>query len=120
MRAIKKRTLTGTRIQEPAEYEFRHRKLARQAAAEGMVLLKNEKQLLPLEEGKKLALFGAGAVQTIKGGTGSGDVNERESISVYEGLVNAGYQITTEEWLKEYKEIYSQSRSWMNIRISMV
>ena len=110
MRAIKKRTLTGTRIQEPAEYEFRHRKLARQAAAEGMVLLKNEKQLLPLEEGKKLALFGAGAVQTIKGGTGSGDVNERESISVYEGLVNAGYQITTEEWLKEYKEIYSQSR----------
>ena len=110
MQIMKKRTLTGTKVKEPAEYEFRHRALARNAAAEGMVLLKNDKKVLPLEEGRKLALYGAGAVRTIKGGTGSGDVNERESVSIYEGLRSAGYQITTEEWLKEYEDIYIRAR----------
>ena len=62
------------------------------------------------EKGIKLGLYGAGAVKTIKGGTGSGDVNIRATISIYEGLVNAGVQVTSESWLKQYEEYYEKAR----------
>lgn len=52
-----------------------HAVLARQAAAEGMVLLKNEAQALPLKAKAKVASFGTTQLNTLKGGTGSGDVN---------------------------------------------
>ena len=52
----------------------RHIDLSRQAAAEGMVLLKNEEQLLPLKKGSQVALFGKASVDYVKGGGGSGDV----------------------------------------------
>ena len=51
-----------------------HIRLSRQAASEGMVLLKNEGHLLPLREGSRVALFGKGSVDYVKGGGGSGDV----------------------------------------------
>ena len=51
-----------------------HIDLSRKAAAEGMVLLKNEDQLLPLKKDKKVALFGKASVDYVKGGGGSGDV----------------------------------------------
>lgn len=110
MRTIKKRHFTGTTSQELQEYEVPHRLLARKAAAEGMVLLKNENKTLPLAQGSKIALFGSGAGRTIKGGTGSGDVNERDSVSIYDGLRNAGYQITNPQWLKAYEDIYTKAR----------
>lgn len=115
-RTIKERKFYGTTSQEPQDYELPHRLLARRAAAEGMVLLKNENQILPLKEGTKIALFGAGAGKTIKGGTGSGDVNERESVSIYEGLKNAGYQITNPEWVQAYEKLYTGARlEWRDI-----
>lgn len=52
------------------------KKLAYKAAVEGIVLLENDGSL-PLKAGK-IALYGAGAKKTIKGGTGSGEVNERQ------------------------------------------
>ena len=51
-----------------------HIELSRKAAAEGMVLLKNEKSLLPLKKGQQVALFGKASVDYVKGGGGSGDV----------------------------------------------
>lgn len=51
-----------------------HIALSREAAAEGMVLLKNEKQVLPLAKGTKAAVFGKACVDYVKGGGGSGDV----------------------------------------------
>ena len=84
--------------------------MARRAAAEGIVLLKNEDHILPLKAGSKVALYGAGAGRTIKGGTGSGDVNERERVSVFQGMKNAGYEVTTESWLDSYMKIYNQAR----------
>ncbi len=92
------------------DYEIDHAEVARRAAAEGMVLLKNEENLLPIDKGSRIALFGAGASRTVKGGTGSGDVNERESVSIYQGLDDAGYEITTKEWIREYEKIYLQER----------
>ncbi len=109
-KTIKQRPFYGSTSPEASAYEAPHRAIARRAAAEGMVLLRNEKQVLPLPMGSKIALFGPGAVHTVKGGTGSGDVNERESVSIYQGLVNAGYQITSKGWLDAYSQIYQNAR----------
>ena len=101
-RIIRQKSFTGSTSQEPEEYEKIHAAVSRKAAAEGMVLLKNEGHLLPIRQGGRIALFGAGASRTVKGGTGSGDVNERDSVSIWRGLKDAGYVITTEKWLEEY------------------
>lgn len=63
-----------------------------------MVLLEND-GVLPLKKIGKIALYGAGARHTIKGGTGSGDVNSREVINIEQGLKDAGFTITTDRWL---------------------
>ena len=52
----------------------KHIRLSREAASEGMVLLKNENNALPLEKGTRVALFGKATIEYIKGGGGSGDV----------------------------------------------
>lgn len=103
-------TYSGTKNPEPSARELAHAKLARDAAAEGMVLLKNE-DLLPLNTADPVALFGGGAVITIKGGTGSGDVNNRENISVYKGLKDAGVSITSENWISDYNRRYTDARN---------
>ena len=77
-RIVKERSFSGTTNPEVQPWETEHRKVARRAAAEGIVLLKNEDHILPLKQGSSVAIYGAGAGKTIKGGTGSGDVNERE------------------------------------------
>lgn len=110
MRTIKTRHFTGTKDPAVTKREQDNRLLARKAAAEGMVLLKNENEILPLKEGTKIALYGVGASRTIKGGTGSGDVNERESVSIFEGLKNAGFAITTEDWIRDYESCYLKAR----------
>ena len=110
MRSIKTRHFTGTTDNTVTKRELDNRKVARKAAAEGMVLLKNEGQLLPLKEGSKVALYGVGASRTIKGGTGSGDVNERETVSIYQGMKNAGFVVTTEDWIKDYDKQYQDAR----------
>ena len=91
-----------------SQREISHQNLARTAAAESIVLLKND-GALPVKPGS-IALFGAGAAYTIKGGTGSGEVNERRSVTIWEGLKNAGFTITTEGWLKEYSEYLEKEK----------
>ena len=54
---------------------LKHIALSKEAATEGMVLLKNENNALPLKKGEKIALFGKATIEYIKGGGGSGDVN---------------------------------------------
>ena len=102
---------------EISEREIAHKEIAYKLACEGIVLLENN-EALPVEVGP-IALFGAGARHTIKGGTGSGDVNERHSVSIYEGLVDAGFEITSNDWLDKYdalraEVIKNQSSNLMN------
>ena len=108
---LRKRGFTGTVSNAVTERETRHRLLARKASAEGFVLLKNNHQILPIAKGSQIGLYGSGAVMTIKGGTGSGDVNERDYVTIRQGLENAGYRLTSEKWLDSYKEIYAQARN---------
>lgn len=110
---LRKRGYVGTTSTVMSQREKDNAILAREAAAEGFVLLKNEAQTLPLKPGTKIGLYGAGAVRTIKGGTGSGDVNNRYNVNIYGGLKNAGYEITSAEWLEGYDRRYLAAReSW--------
>ena len=63
-----------------------HIELSRKAAGEGMVLLKNENQTLPIKKGTKLALFGKGCVDYVKGGGGSGDVTVAYIRTLLDGM----------------------------------
>ena len=101
---------SGSMDQSLSEFEIRHRTLAREAAVEGIVLLKNE-GVLPLSTASAIALLGSGAEKTIKGGIGSGDVNNRENISIYQGMKEAGVTITSEDWLEDYEERYKNARN---------
>ena len=85
--------------------------VARRAASDGMVLLKNSKNTLPFSKDiKNIAVFGKTSYEIITGGTGSGDVNEGYSVSLIQGLNNAGYSIDEEteniyrKYIKEAKE----------------
>ncbi len=107
---LKATSLPGRPTPDVAPYEAAHRKAARVAAEEGFVLLKNEHGILPVAKGSRLALYGAGSSNPIKGGTGSGDVNERDVVSIYDGLKAAGYEITTEAWIESFRRQYEHSR----------
>ena len=62
---------------------------------------------------KNVALYGSGARRTVKGGTGSGEVNERHSVSVEEGLIALGCNVLTKGWLDKFDAYYeSQRAAW--------
>ena len=90
------------------EREKRNLVVAYEAALESIVLLEND-GALPITD-RKVAMFGAGVTHTIKGGTGSGEVNERHSVTIYEGMKNAGFHITTEAWLEDFQKDYAAGK----------
>jgi len=104
--------LYGTRTSEVSELEKNNRNLARRAATEGMVLLKNN-GALPLKEEKVVDLFGTGARMTVFGGSGSGETKGREKITVEKGLINAGVKIGNTAWLDRFDAKYqSEYKKW--------
>lgn len=87
----------ATEDPNPSAMELAHAELSEKAATEGIVLLANENEALPMSSDGNVALFGVGAYATIKGGTGSGDVNNRYTVSVRQGFDDAGYDVTTSD-----------------------
>lgn len=96
--------LLGASSPEESARERAHRAIAREAAAEGIVLLENN-GVLPMQP-QKIALYGAGSRMTVKGGSGSGDVHERYSVTIEEGLKNAGFAFPTTLWMDRFQEKY--------------
>lgn len=95
--------------QEIQTFEKEHIAAVRALSPECMVLLKNE-GVLPLGKAGKVALYGGGARRTIKGGTGSGDVNVRHFVTVEEGMENAGFEITTKAWMDAYDTVVADAK----------
>lgn len=79
-----------------------HIELSKNAAAEGMVLLKNENNALPLKRGYKVALFGKGTFDYVKGGGGSGDVTVSYIRNLYDGLKEYPDRVTIFEDLADF------------------
>lgn len=100
---------SGSLQAAPSPREKRHAALARKAAAAGIVLLRND-NVLPLDPDTSVALLGTGAGRTVKGGIGSGDVNNRANVSIYEGLRTAGVHLTSEDWINYYEALYHGAR----------
>lgn len=93
---------------EVSQREKDHLQISYEAACESMVLLEND-GTLPLKT-KRVAVYGPGAVQTVKGGTGSGEVNERHAVTILEGLKNRGFEIASETWLRDYEAAFEAGK----------
>ena len=79
-----------------------HIELSKNAAKEGMVLLKNDRNILPLRKGSKVALFGKGSFDYVKGGGGSGDVTVEYITSLHDGLKSLKGQVGIFEELSDF------------------
>lgn len=91
------------------EYEREHSTFVRANSAECTVLLKKDGSF-PLKETGEIALYGSGGRRTIRGGTGSGEVNSRYQVTVEEGLKNAGFTVTSGAWLDGYEQAKQQAK----------
>ena len=91
-------------------YEKQHQAKIREGLAECTVLLKTNGDF-PLEKPCPIAAYGRGVRNTVKGGTGSGEVNSRYFTTVEQGLINAGFEITTGSWLDKYDRTYAEKRA---------
>lgn len=89
--------------------EEKNAQISRKAAAMGMVLLENS-DVLPLRP-CPVALFGSGARHTVKSGKGSGDINNRHTVTVEEGLENSGFTVCTKDWLQKCDAAFQQDEA---------
>ena len=94
---------------EMNDYEREHLSRLREANASCVVLLKKN-GAFPLKAAGKLALYGSGARHTVKGGTGSGEVNGRFFTTVEQGLRDAGFALTTGAWLDAYDRVLQDAQ----------
>ena len=89
-----------------------HAAVTRQSATEGMVLLKNDGETLPLKDVKKVALFGITSYDFIAGGTGSGNVNKPYVIDLMQGMTNVGLEVT-----ESLKDMYVKYKAYQESKI---
>ena len=117
-------SMAATTDNSISQREKENAALAREVASEGMVLLKNDENALPIK-GKNIALFGNSAVRTIRGGTGSGDpfngglsgggdvmvdLSDRYNINIYKAFVDNGYNVTSGAFLEEFAKGYDDAK----------
>ena len=81
-----------------------HARVAREAAGESVVMLRNVQGTLPLQGTEQLALYGIGSIDFVAGGTGSGNVNKAYVVNMVDGLENAGFKLDPS--LTEYYKAY--------------
>ena len=86
------------------DYEIKHIEYLRNQGGECTLFLKRNSDF-PLASACKVALYGSGARKTLKGGTGSGEVNSRFFVNIEDALTAAGFTITSKSWLDSYDKI---------------
>ena len=108
-----------------SERELKGAEVARYAATQGMVLLKNEGKVLPVAADAKIAFYGNAVTRTVRGGNGSGDPfngglsgdgkddvdqSPRYHIHIYDAAKASGLQIVNEDQLLRYLEKYDYAK----------
>ena len=97
-------------------FEKKHLEQLRPYLPECMVMLKSN-GAFPLEKPCSIAAFGNGVRDTVKGGTGSGEVNSRYFISIENGLERAGFKIVNKEWSSKYSVFLKKAKEDLNASI---
>jgi len=96
------------------DYEKKHINFLRENAAECCLFLKKDDSF-PLSSPGKVLLIGSGARETVKGGTGSGDVESRFFTTCEKGLEESGFEIVSKDWLDNYPKFKkSKKESFIN------
>lgn len=118
-----------------SEREISGAAISREAATQGMVLLKNINGVLPLKGRGKIALFGNGAARTIRGGTGSGDpfngglsgggdqdVDQslRYHINILNAMETEGFEIVNREQQMAWARCYDLAKREMKDQVMSV
>ena len=96
-------------MEQMQEYEKAHLAALRPQLA-GCTLFLRRSGAFPLGAPGEIALYGAGVRHTIRGGTGSGEVNVRRTVSVEEAFAAAGFTVTTKDWLDGYDRVRSAAK----------
>jgi len=96
------------------QYEIEHINTLDKYLAECTVLLRRNGDFPIGKKNKKIYLYGNGVRKTIKGGTGSGDVNSRSFDTIEQAFTKAGYEILTKDYLDEYDKIYEKAQTEFN------
>lgn len=99
-------------------HEKKHIEMLRSCLPECTVLLKKNGDF-PLESAGKIALYGSGVRRTIKGGTGSGEVNSRYYDTVEAGFEQAGFTVTTKAWLDGYDQVVEKAQQEFNQKLRL-
>ena len=98
---------------ELLDYEKEHLQRLRRQLPECTVLLQKN-GAFPLERPGRIAAFGSGVRHTVKGGTGSGEVNSHFFVTIEQGLAEAGFTLTSGAWLDAYDEVLVKSKkAWI-------
>ncbi len=93
-----------------SEMEKKNAEISKRAAEEGIVLLENENNALPLAKDSKVAVFGTANYGSIKGGTGSGDVYNKYTVTIYDGLQSA-YKFSNQAWWENYIKTFEEKKA---------
>lgn len=122
-------TVSGIEKVLPDEKYAEHERIARQAATEGIVLLENKGNLLPLPEGTQLNLFGKGIHQFRNGAVGAGKITPRYSVDLKEAIRESGVFTLNEELVDFYscdedeipdEELLAKAKEKSNIAVMLI
>ena len=104
--------MAATTSPEMSEREMRNDELSCLVATEGIVLLENRGNALPLSKEGKIALYGEGAYATYASSIGNAWVKTRnEFVNVYQGFLNAGYDVVTSDYVESYGAYYEENKT---------